>query len=143
MRRHCKHQYLVYVALVLSLPSCSMPPALLRVVFYSLVSLLLTAVHCTPAEGLVGVSQVCILGYNRNKGQEISLRLRTDDYAGFRKYLAIRKTLVHELTHNVSCGAALSTGQDRVTTVLRCRMEVLQHIKMTVELFAVCCTGVE
>jgi hypothetical protein len=50
----------------------------------------------------VGVSQVCILGYNVNKGQEISLRLRTDDYAGFRKYLAIRKTLVHELTHNVS-----------------------------------------
>lgn len=50
----------------------------------------------------MGVSQVCILGYNRNKGQEISLRLRTDDYAGFRKYLAIRNTLVHELTHNVS-----------------------------------------
>jgi hypothetical protein len=54
------------------------------------------------AEGRVGVSEVCILGYNVNKGQEISLRLRTDDYAGFRKYLAIRKTLVHELTHNVS-----------------------------------------
>ena len=50
----------------------------------------------------MGVSAVCILGYNRNKGQEICLRLRTDDYAGFRKYLAIRKTLVHELTHNVS-----------------------------------------
>jgi len=77
------------------------PPASLRVVLYSRV-LLLTGVPCAPAEGLVGVSQVCILGYNRNKGQEISLRLRTDDYAGFRKYLAIRNTLVHELTHNVS-----------------------------------------
>lgn len=50
----------------------------------------------------MGVSSVCILGWNRNQGQEISLRLRTDDYAGFRKYLAIRNTLVHELTHNVS-----------------------------------------
>lgn len=57
--------------------------------------------HCV-AEGRVGVSAVCILGYNVNKGEEISLRLRTDDYAGFRKYLAIRQTLVHELTHNVS-----------------------------------------
>lgn len=61
---------------------------------------------CCPvlcyAEGKVGVSAMCILGYNVNNGQEISLRLRTDDYAGFRKYLAIRRTLVHELTHNVS-----------------------------------------
>lgn len=54
------------------------------------------------AEGRVGVSAVCILGYNVNKGQEISLRLRTDDWAGFRYYLSIRRTLVHELTHNVS-----------------------------------------
>jgi hypothetical protein len=58
----------------------------------------------------VGVSQVCILGYNLNNGQEISLRLRTDDYAGFRKYLAIRKTLVHELTHNVSRLGAQGAG---------------------------------
>lgn len=32
-----------------------------------------------PPEGKVGVSAVCVLGYNVNKGQEISLRLRTDD----------------------------------------------------------------
>lgn len=53
-------------------------------------------------EGKVGVSAVCVLGYNVNKGQEISLRLRTDDYKGFRKYLRIRETLVHELAHMVS-----------------------------------------
>jgi hypothetical protein len=54
-----------------------------------------------PPEGKVGVSAVCILGYNVNQGQEISLRLRTDDLRGFRKYLRIRETLVHELAHMV------------------------------------------
>ncbi|GAQ92260.1 Protein involved in sister chromatid separation and/or segregation [Klebsormidium nitens] len=52
-------------------------------------------------EGYVGVSPVCLLGFNRNRGAEISLRLRTDDLAGFRKYDSIRKTLLHELTHMV------------------------------------------
>eukprot|EP00775_Hariotina_reticulata_P012109 gene12109-12248_t len=52
-----------------------------------------------PPEGKVGVSAVCVLGYNVNRGQEISLRLRTDDLRGFRKYLRIRETLVHELAH--------------------------------------------
>eukprot|EP00803_Ostreobium_quekettii_P008901 evm.model.scf_770.4 EVM.evm.TU.scf_770.4 scf_770:24332-27050(-) len=54
-----------------------------------------------PPEGKVGISRMCILGYNVNKGQEISLRLRTDDLKGFRKYLKIRETLVHELAHMV------------------------------------------
>eukprot|EP01026_Neomeris_dumetosa_P037461 TRINITY_DN3034_c0_g1_i4.p1 TRINITY_DN3034_c0_g1~~TRINITY_DN3034_c0_g1_i4.p1 ORF type:complete len:360 (+),score=32.98 TRINITY_DN3034_c0_g1_i4:84-1163(+) len=54
-----------------------------------------------PPEGKVGVSAMCILGYNVNKGQEISLRLRTDDLLGFRKYGKIRETLIHELTHMV------------------------------------------
>lgn len=40
-----------------------------------------------PPEGKVGVSPVCILGVNINAGQEISLRLRTDDLKGFRRYL--------------------------------------------------------
>jgi hypothetical protein len=52
-------------------------------------------------EGYVGVSPVCLLGFNRNRGMEISLRLRTDDLAGFRKYNSIRQTLLHELTHMV------------------------------------------
>lgn len=39
-----------------------------------------------PPEGKVGISRMCLLGYNVNKGQEISLRLRTDDLKGFRKY---------------------------------------------------------
>ena len=33
----------------------------------------------TVMQGKVGVSAMCILGFNVNKGQEISLRLRTDD----------------------------------------------------------------
>lgn len=74
-----------------------------------------------PPEGLVGVDQVCILGYNSNKGQSITLRLRTDNLKGFRKYLVIRDTctllslvvltrkmsplilsslVIHELCHN-------------------------------------------
>jgi hypothetical protein len=51
-------------------------------------------------EGLVGVSDVCVLGLNRNKGEEILLRLRTDDLKGFRKLLSIKKVLYHELAHN-------------------------------------------
>lgn len=37
-----------------------------------------------PPEGKVGVSPACILGVNINAGQEISLRLRTDDLRGGR-----------------------------------------------------------
>lgn len=42
-----------------------------------------------------------ILGLNRNRGQIIELRLRTDAYDGYRDYKTIRKTLCHELAHNV------------------------------------------
>ncbi|KAK3897967.1 WLM domain-containing protein, partial [Staphylotrichum tortipilum] len=42
-----------------------------------------------------------ILGLNRNRGQVIELRLRTDAYDGWRDYRTIRKTLCHELAHNV------------------------------------------
>ncbi|CAM8883101.1 unnamed protein product [Rhodiola kirilowii] len=52
-------------------------------------------------EGFVGISSVCILGLNKNHGEEISLRLRTDDLKGFRKYEIIKKTLLHELAHMV------------------------------------------
>ncbi|KAJ6800473.1 uncharacterized protein M6B38_200610 [Iris pallida] len=51
--------------------------------------------------GYVGISPKCILGFNKNKGEEISLRLRTDDLKGFRKYESIKKTLLHELAHMV------------------------------------------
>lgn len=52
-------------------------------------------------EGYVGISPVCLLGLNKNHGEEISLRLRTDDLKGFRKYETIKKTLLHELAHMV------------------------------------------
>ncbi|KAJ7960312.1 Ubiquitin and WLM domain-containing metalloprotease [Quillaja saponaria] len=51
--------------------------------------------------GYVGVSPECILGFNKNHGEEISLRLRTDDLKGFRKYENIKDTLLHELAHMV------------------------------------------
>lgn len=54
-----------------------------------------------PPEGKVGVSASCVLGYNVNNGAEIHLRLRTDDWCGFRDYVTIRRTLLHELAHNV------------------------------------------
>lgn len=41
------------------------------------------------------------LGLNRNKGEVIELRLRTDAYDGYRDYKTIRNTLCHELAHNV------------------------------------------
>lgn len=52
-------------------------------------------------EGKVGESEVCVMGLNRNKGQQILLRIRTDDLKGFRKHQSIRKVLYHELAHNV------------------------------------------
>ncbi|KAJ2237997.1 hypothetical protein IWW45_000472 [Coemansia sp. RSA 485] len=42
-----------------------------------------------------------ILGYNRNRGQVIALRLRSDDLDGFRMYESIREVLMHELAHMV------------------------------------------
>ncbi|KAF3443367.1 hypothetical protein FNV43_RR13049 [Rhamnella rubrinervis] len=51
--------------------------------------------------GYVGISPKCLLGFNKNHGEEISLRLRTDDLKGFRKYESIKKTLLHELAHMV------------------------------------------
>ncbi|KAG5995205.1 hypothetical protein E4U43_003087 [Claviceps pusilla] len=42
-----------------------------------------------------------ILGLNRNRGQVIELRLRTDAHDGYRDYKTIRRTLCHELAHNV------------------------------------------
>ncbi|KAG7543459.1 PUB-like domain superfamily [Arabidopsis thaliana x Arabidopsis arenosa] len=51
--------------------------------------------------GYVGVSPRCLLGFNKNQGEEISLRLRTDDLKGFRKYQSIKKTLLHELAHMI------------------------------------------
>lgn len=49
--------------------------------------------------GLEGISRT--LGLNRNQGEVIELRLRTDAHDGYRDYKTIRKTLCHELTHNV------------------------------------------
>ncbi|KAL6920532.1 hypothetical protein ACHAPO_007136 [Fusarium lateritium] len=42
-----------------------------------------------------------LLGLNRNNGEAIELRLRTDAHDGYRDYKTIRKTLCHELAHNV------------------------------------------
>ncbi|RUS22912.1 WLM domain-containing protein, partial [Endogone sp. FLAS-F59071] len=42
-----------------------------------------------------------LLGFNRNAGELISLRLRTNALDGFRHYDSIRKVLLHELAHNV------------------------------------------
>ncbi len=52
-----------------------------------------------PAEHTTHESRT--LGLNRNKGEVIELRLRTDAYDGYRDYKTIRKTLCHELAHNV------------------------------------------
>jgi hypothetical protein len=42
-----------------------------------------------------------LLGLNKNAGEVILLRLRTDAYDGFRLYADIRRVLCHELTHNM------------------------------------------
>lgn len=52
-----------------------------------------------PAEHTTHESRT--LGLNRKRGEVIELRLRTDAYDGYRDYKIIRKTLCHELAHNV------------------------------------------
>lgn len=52
-----------------------------------------------PAEHTTHESKT--LGLNRNAGEVIELRLRTDVYDGYRDYKSIRRTLCHELAHNV------------------------------------------
>ncbi|KAK6351109.1 hypothetical protein TWF718_004280 [Orbilia javanica] len=52
-----------------------------------------------PAEHTTHESRT--LGLNKNNGEEILLRLRTDGYDGYRDYKTVRKTLCHELAHNV------------------------------------------
>ncbi|KAJ9618448.1 hypothetical protein H2203_009045 [Taxawa tesnikishii (nom. ined.)] len=52
-----------------------------------------------PAEHTTHESRT--LGLNRNRGEVIELRLWTDDFQGYRDYRVIRKTLCHELAHNV------------------------------------------
>ena len=52
-----------------------------------------------PAEHTTQESRT--LGLNRNMGEVIELRLRTDRFDGYRDYKVIRKTLCHELSHNV------------------------------------------
>ncbi|KAL8641700.1 MAG: hypothetical protein Q9228_001531 [Teloschistes exilis] len=51
-----------------------------------------------PAEHTTHESRT--LGLNRNRGEVVELRLRTDAYDGYRDYKIIRKTLCHELAHN-------------------------------------------
>ena len=52
-----------------------------------------------PAEHTTHESKT--LGLNRNKGEVIELRIRTDDYGGYRDYKTVRRTVIHELCHNV------------------------------------------
>ena len=48
-----------------------------------------------------GEGDKCLLGWNRNFGERIALRLRTDDFKSFRKYESVANTLIHELSHNI------------------------------------------
>ena len=77
-----------------------------------------------PPEGLVGISETCVLGFNRNNGMEIHLRLRTDDWSGLRRYESIRRVLMHELAHNVIPSTTRIQGaEQRVGEIMRERLE--------------------
>lgn len=74
-------------------------PAILHVMsLHHLTVALLT--ELSPAE-YTQISPNRLLGLNENKGEAIKLRIRTDKMDGFRNYADVRRTLCHELTHNV------------------------------------------
>ena len=52
-------------------------------------------------KGLVGVSASCLMGLNKNKGEEIILRLRTDDMMGWRKYGSVREVCLLNIVWGV------------------------------------------
>lgn len=51
-------------------------------------------------EGRVGETP-CLLGVNVGRGAEIRLRVRTDDWKGFRSIAQMLHVLAHELAHCV------------------------------------------
>ena len=51
-------------------------------------------------DGKVGETDECVMGLNKNNGEEILLRIRTDDLKGFRKMESVLNVLYHELAHN-------------------------------------------
>lgn len=57
------------------------------------------AAHTEHARDGSGTTRT--LGLNRNAGEVIELRLRTDAGDGYRDYRTVRKTVCHELAHNV------------------------------------------
>lgn len=59
------------------------------------------ASHTTVDGAGPGAGVTRTLGLNRNRGEVIELRLRTDAYDGWRAYRVVRRTLCHELAHNV------------------------------------------
>lgn len=74
-------------------------------------------------EGRVGVDPVCVLGYNVNRGQEIRLRVRTDDRKGFRSIAQLLHVLAHELAHNVC-----DQHDDRFKETMRWVERKIKHV---------------
>ncbi|OSX69947.1 hypothetical protein BU14_0992s0006 [Porphyra umbilicalis] len=54
-----------------------------------------------PADGKVGVDPVCVLGLNMNGGEEIWMRVRTDDGQGSLSWWKVLEVVWNELSHNV------------------------------------------
>lgn len=72
-------------------------------------------------EGKVGISPMCILGVNINMGQEISLRLRTDDLKGFRR--CVQQCCTAVLYYNITRSELRSTCYE---TMLCCETLFVQ-----------------
>ena len=70
-----------------------------------------------------GEGDKCLLGWNKNFGQRIALRLRTDDFQSFRKYHSIVNTLIHELTHNI-----VSPHDEKFWTTFNELKEIYSHV---------------
>lgn len=62
-----------------------------------------------------------LLGLNTNAGQEIKLRIRTNDYDGFRPYRDVRRVLCHELVHNVWGDHDNNVRQERLDGIFTSR----------------------
>ena len=66
-------------------------------------------------DGKVGETDECVMGLNKNNGEEILLRIRTDDLKGFRKMESVLNVLYHVSVLTLICKTSISSKSKFLT----------------------------